>query len=106
MSDLRSKAQALIVRARTEKELANDLARAAFPYDPAAWMEDGSCVRVDSELFFPGLGASTRDAKTVCAGCPVIAECLNYAIRHNERFGVWGGMSTNERDEIQRRRAS
>ena len=57
------------------------------------WMDDGSCMSVDPELFFPEMGGATKQAKLICKGCPVRAECLDYALEHNEREGVWGGLS-------------
>mgnify|MGYP002651610175 CR=1 FL=1 len=42
-------------------------------------------------------GGSTRDAKKVCVGCEVRSECLEYALLHDERFGIWGGLSAEER---------
>lgn len=41
-------------------------------------------------------------AKAVCAGCEVRAECLQYALDNNERFGVWGGASESERAAMRR----
>lgn len=37
------------------------------------------------------------EAKAVCARCPVTAECLAYALVHDERYGVWGGKTSRER---------
>lgn len=61
------------------------------------WMASGSCAQTDPEAFFPEKGGSTRAAKIVCAGCDVRPECLNYALTHNERFGIWGGLSEKQR---------
>jgi Transcription factor WhiB len=36
-------------------------------------------------------------ASSVCRSCPVAAECLAYALAADERFGVWGGMTPEER---------
>jgi WhiB family transcriptional regulator, redox-sensing transcriptional regulator len=36
----------------------------------------------------------------VCAGCPVRAACLEHALRTRERFGVWGGLTEEERQEL------
>lgn len=56
------------------------------------------CRQVDTgDLFFPDKGGSTRPAKTVCRSCPVRTACLQWAVEHNERFGVWGGLSERER---------
>ena len=67
-----------------------------------AWMAQGLCAETDPEAFFPDKGEPTRDAKRVCRTCEVWAECLEYALAHNERFGVWGGYSWQERCRISR----
>jgi WhiB family redox-sensing transcriptional regulator len=69
------------------------------------WMRDGLCAQTDPEAFFPERGGSTRDAKAVCASCPVLVECRTYGMEHNERFGVWGGLSERERRVLRRRAA-
>src|SRR3954465_14924398 len=69
------------------------------------WQERANCLGVDPDLFFPERGASTKEAKGVCAGCEVRMECLEYALRHGEKFGIWGGMSERERRRIRRQRA-
>lgn len=66
------------------------------------WVAGALCAEVDSELFYPEKGASTAEAKSICRLCPVQAECLVYAIEHDERFGVWGGKSERERRQIRR----
>lgn len=69
---------------------------------PPEWTLDAVCAQVDGDLFFPEKGGSTREAKRVCAGCPVQTECLAYALAHDERFGVWGGVTERERDRMRR----
>ena len=54
------------------------------------------------EIFFPEKGGSSREAKRICSECPVRIECLNYALRRDERYGVWGGMSERERRRLKR----
>jgi WhiB family redox-sensing transcriptional regulator len=61
------------------------------------WQERALCKEVDAELFFPYKGENCAAAKQVCGLCEVSAQCLNYAIAHQERVGVWGGMSERER---------
>jgi WhiB family redox-sensing transcriptional regulator len=56
----------------------------------------------EPEAFFPEKGGSTREAKKVCRSCEVRAECLEYALEHDERFGIWGGLSERERRRIKR----
>lgn len=72
--------------------------------DDLAWQEYANCLGVDPDLFFPERGASTREAKEVCRGCVVRQECLEYALRHAEKFGIWGGMSERERRRLRRQR--
>ena len=69
---------------------------------PEPWMSLGICGQTDPEAFFPEKGGSTRAAKLVCLQCPVQKECLQYAMRHNERWGIWGGYSERERRQLQR----
>lgn len=67
------------------------------------WQERALCAQTDPEAFFPEKGGSTREAKRICAGCEVRSECLEYALEHDERFGIWGGLSERERRRIKRR---
>lgn len=67
---------------------------------PPEWVSQGLCGQTDPEAFFPEKGGSTREAKKTCARCPVAAECLDYAIEHEERFGIWGGLSERERRKL------
>ena len=71
--------------------------------DPLAWQEDALCAQTDPEAFFPEKGGSTRDAKRICAQCTVRAECLEYALKNDERFGIWGGLSERARRRLRRR---
>jgi len=69
------------------------------------WQDRANCLGVDPDLFFPERGASTREAKTVCRGCEVRENCLEYAIDHSEKFGIWGGLSERERRRVRRERS-
>jgi WhiB family redox-sensing transcriptional regulator len=60
----------------------------------ADWRDQGLCAQVDPELWFPEKGGDIgANAKRVCAACPVVAECLEYAVTTFQRYGVWGGKS-------------
>lgn len=70
------------------------------------WRLEARCRDLDFDTFFPVGRAGTSEgaegaerAKAVCRLCDVRAECLGFAIRTNQDFGVWGGM-----DEEQRRK--
>ena len=69
---------------------------------PPEWTTDALCAQVDPALFYPEAGEPNRDAKRICAGCEVRAECLAYALAHRERFGVWGGTTERERRRLRR----
>lgn len=66
------------------------------------WQKRALCAQTDPDAFFPENGGSTRAAKSICSGCEVRAKCLNYALAHDERFGIWGGLSVRERRRLQR----
>jgi WhiB family transcriptional regulator, redox-sensing transcriptional regulator len=67
-----------------------------------AWQDLALCAQTDPEAFFPEKGGSTREAKRVCRSCEVRQECLEYALEHDERFGIWGGLSERERRRLKR----
>jgi WhiB family redox-sensing transcriptional regulator len=66
------------------------------------WMDDGACRSPEhpQRIFFPGRGDPTAPGKAVCRSCPVVEECLDYALSKPERFGIWGGLSEAERRQI------
>ncbi|WP_448461405.1 WhiB family transcriptional regulator [Mycolicibacterium sp. XJ870] len=66
------------------------------------WQERALCAQTDPEAFFPEKGGSTREAKRICQGCEVKNACLDYALAHDERFGIWGGLSERERRRLKR----
>ena len=68
------------------------------------WQERARCREYDPEVFFPEKGGSSREAKRICADCPVKAPCLEYALRNRIDHGVWGGTSERERRRILKRR--
>ena len=67
------------------------------------WQERALCAQTDPEAFFPEKGGSTREAKRVCLTCDVRGECLEYALAHDERFGIWGGLSERERRKLKKK---
>lgn len=69
------------------------------------WMDRASCSEVAPDLFFAEGGnlADTARAKKVCEGCFVVEECLQYALVNRFDYGVWGGLTVNERRSLLRR---
>ena len=74
------------------------------PYLPPDWYGDALCAQVDPALLFPHKGGSVREAKKVCAACPVRETCLEYALDNHERDGIWGGLSERQRRKVARLR--
>lgn len=67
-----------------------------------AWRSLAACRGMETDLFYPeGRGRTLHDreavAKQICAGCPVAAHCRAAAAEHGERFGIWGGLTEDER---------
>jgi hypothetical protein len=62
------------------------------------------CSQTDPEAFFPEKGGSSREAKKICARCPIKLRCLEVALANDERFGIFGGLSERERRRIKRER--
>ena len=65
--------------------------------------ENPLCAQVDGELWFPEKSGDSKPAKSICLQCSHITECAEWGIKH-EAFGIWGGLSNNQRREIRRRR--
>jgi hypothetical protein len=73
--------------------------RVPLTITPEPWMEKALCRQVHPDLHFPeGRQQRTqiRDAKNVCGRCEVAGACLDYALRNNEEWGVWGGLDERE----------
>lgn len=77
------------------------------------WEERGACRGQDSSLFFgpnrfePKSERLAREsaAKAVCAACPVVVQCRDFALRTEELFGVWGGLAEADRRTLLARAA-
>jgi WhiB family redox-sensing transcriptional regulator len=74
--------------------------------DEWEWQFEGACRDADPRLFFHpegerGPARRERDsaAKAICASCPVLQKCRVHALTVREPYGVWGGMSEDERQQ-------
>lgn len=72
-----------------------------------AWVEQAACQGHDTAMWFRDQHdeSSYRDARAVCAGCPVRLQCLAWALNAGEPHGVWGGLSPKERGRLRRKAA-
>lgn len=71
------------------------------------WQHDGSCLTEDSEIFFFSDGERGEfrkrhelKAKEICASCTVISDCRAFALEVREPYGIWGGLSEEDRITI------
>lgn len=73
---------------------------------PQPWTQDALCAQIGGDHWYPEKGEARRirEAKMVCRMCPVVAECLSFALDKNERYGVWGAKSERERRKLRRTR--
>lgn len=93
------------------------MAKADFPLpltQDLTWQEEAACLGLyqdtGEDLFFPpytegrippGQAVRVKKAKQICKGCPVLRQCLRYAVR-NECTGVWGGTTDSERKHMRK----
>jgi WhiB family redox-sensing transcriptional regulator len=71
------------------------------------WQVRAACRGIDTSVFFhpdnergPSRMRREKQAKAVCASCPVISECRRWALAAREPYGVWGGLSVDEREAL------
>lgn len=69
---------------------------------PDDWRDAALCAQVDLAIFFPGQGDDVRPAKSICHACEVRAECLEWAMAHTIRYGIWGETTAREREKMRR----
>lgn len=75
------------------------------------WQFDGACQDLPTEMFFhpegergPRRRNRENAAKAVCATCPVIQQCREQALSIQEPYGIWGGLSEDDRTMILERK--
>jgi WhiB family transcriptional regulator, redox-sensing transcriptional regulator len=73
----------------------------------ANWQERAACRGADTRIFYhpdnergPSRRRREMRAKQICRGCPVLTECLSWALATREPYGVWGGLSPEERGAL------
>lgn len=80
-------------------------------HDEWEWQYQGACRNADPELFFLEYkmrGATKRkrekEALAFCSNCPVINECREHSLKVPEIYGVWGGLTEEQRRRILQKR--
>jgi WhiB family redox-sensing transcriptional regulator len=71
------------------------------------WLAGAACIGQDPELFFP-VGPTgpavlqVHQATQVCADCSVRTSCLDLALATDAEYGIWGGLTEEERRWLRR----
>ena len=84
---------------------------AHFPVRPDwTWQSMAACRGMDTAIFYhpenergPTRHRRDWEAKRICQSCRVVGPCLQWALETREPYGVWGGMSVEERQAMQSR---
>lgn len=74
------------------------------PMSSPTWRKRAACRGLDPEVFYPASDEEAEEAKAICGECPVRQLCLEHALTHRERDGVWGGLTERERRRLVRQR--
>lgn len=71
------------------------------------WQDLAACAKEDPEIFYPekrkgsrAIEKMQRQAKQICASCPVQVRCLEDSFAAREEFGIWGGVTEQERERL------
>lgn len=80
----------------------NDHPGTALPIAQQGWQAAAACGSADPDLFFPSSASGktperVRHAKAICARCRVRRQCLAFALRTGQAYGIWGGLTERER---------
>jgi WhiB family redox-sensing transcriptional regulator len=78
---------------------------------PGRWAERALCAQADPDAWFPDKGHRelTQLARRICARCPVLAQCMDYALSGADTWGgittgIWGGTTPQERGQLRQQR--
>ncbi len=72
----------------------------------ADWRDEAACSGLPHSVFFPvgdDLEEAIASAKEICAVCPVTDNCLEFALETNQKAGIWGGTSEEDRKALRRK---
>jgi WhiB family transcriptional regulator, redox-sensing transcriptional regulator len=72
------------------------------PSPPDRWQDRAACFGIDPDVFFPISEEEAGQALAFCGICRIREECLAWALKNGERYGVWGGLTEQQRRRVQR----
>lgn len=72
------------------------------------WHTRALCAQTGGDWWYaddtPKKWHEINTAITICRMCDVQTPCLETALKNDERFGVWGGLTANQRLKLRRQR--
>jgi WhiB family redox-sensing transcriptional regulator len=71
------------------------------------WMEEAKCRGMDPAIFVPDrkpAACAVSAALRACRSCPVVEQCLDYALSVPSVTGIWAATNAKERVVLRRRR--
>jgi WhiB family redox-sensing transcriptional regulator len=71
---------------------------------PVGAEDQPRCKAYDPELWFPERGGDSNSVRAVCRSCPVLLVCREYALSRSNLYGIWGGLTAQERRAIRKSR--
>lgn len=83
----------------------DDLERTIGDLPDPAWSNQAACLDYDPVLWFPAQDTSPKvidEAKAICWDCPVRDQCLQFALDTRQKYGIWGGLSYQQRLKARR----
>ena len=84
-----------MIRTTNEESIGIDLPK--LLWTGTDWQEQAACIDSDLDFFEIKNRRLARAAKDICEGCPVKDECLEFALRNKIEYGIWGGLTPQER---------
>lgn len=85
-----------------------EMPHATFGFISINWQDKAACSAIDVAVFYYDTWTERLDElnqiRRVCAECPVRAQCLEYALDTDDKYGVWGGLTPRERRQVKRER--
>jgi WhiB family redox-sensing transcriptional regulator len=72
-----------------------------------SWQEEAACQAQGNDIFFADPSCQSKEiaqAKKVCKTCDVRWDCLQFAIKNDIAYGIWGGFTPSERTSYQKGR--
>ena len=73
--------------------------RTFFGPEDVKWRKQAACSGLDTSIWYKPDSAS-GEAKSICGECEPQRQCLEYALAAREVYGVWGGLTTKERNAL------